>query len=113
MTPDPSQPRKASPEAVAKVMEAMGCKSDGSPWPYEPECFQHGDVWTDRGCPVAVAAADAAIGQDALTIAAEGKRLRAVILGLADEWFHINPAHLIHRGDAAKELRARADEVQP
>jgi hypothetical protein len=56
----------ASSEVVARVQEALGCaRKQLGIQPAPPEtpwrCWQHSKDWTDRGCPVAVAAADAAI----------------------------------------------------
>lgn len=63
----------ASGEAVAKVQEALGCKPSIS-----DRCLKHWPVsneqWAGRGCPVSVAAADAAaapIAAQALREAAE------------------------------------------
>jgi hypothetical protein len=66
----------ASEKAVAAVMETLGCRK--APWgPGEsccrPEGKYHG-VWTDRGCPVAVATADLAVDTDRPSIQAQALR---------------------------------------
>ena len=48
---------------VAAVMEALGCckvSVEPDPTLARPWCEQHERWWDDRGCPVAVQAADAA-----------------------------------------------------
>lgn len=70
----------ASPEAVAAVQQALGCEHIDRTFKFaemDPirhnHCTRHGRgvKWTDRGCPVAVAAADAAVEVDGPTIAAK------------------------------------------
>lgn len=52
----------ASPAAVAAAQKVFGCRPR-YPEHSETECILswhgYGDAWTDRGCPVAVAVADA------------------------------------------------------
>jgi hypothetical protein len=83
----------ASEAAVAAVMEALGCGENRRPFQsgvhhLAVTCVVHhragvifggkvsGQVaqWTDRGCPVAVAAADAAVDADRASIQAETLR---------------------------------------
>ena len=54
---------KAPAASVAKVQKELGCGPyDGTLNALDvPICDRHFDPWTDRGCPVAVAAADEAI----------------------------------------------------
>ena len=58
---------KASEAAVAAVQDALGCERDECANPNcecrttaRKDCLEHDVAWTGRGCPVAVAAADAA-----------------------------------------------------
>jgi hypothetical protein len=75
----------ASEAAVNAVMRAIGCERDYSDFELSNQvewCNEHrepnGDLveWTDRGCPVAVAAADAAVDADRASIQAETLRPR-------------------------------------
>jgi hypothetical protein len=72
----------ASEAAVNAVIEALGCERDYSDFDLSAQvewCNEHrepnGDLveWTDRGCPVAVAAADAAVDADRASIQAEAR----------------------------------------
>jgi hypothetical protein len=68
----------ASEAAVTAAQSVMKCKHlavDGADMaaPYA-WCGRHGGTWTDRGCPVAVAAADAAVDADRASIQAETLR---------------------------------------
>ena len=58
---------KASEAAVAAVQKALGCERDECANPNcecrttaREDCLEHDVAWAERGCPVAVAAADAA-----------------------------------------------------
>ena len=60
---------KASQAAITAVQEALGCRREVWPRDTSPAwCDTHweegddaGSLWTERGCPVAAAAADAAM----------------------------------------------------
>ena len=69
----------ATEAAVNAVMEALGCKRfnpnikvDFCEHPRQGPFLL---TWTDRGCPVAVAAADAAVDADRASIQAETLRV--------------------------------------
>ena len=65
---------KASEAAIAAVQEALGCWAFNVVGANLGQCRVHFGRWTERGCPVAVAAADAAapwIAAQALQDAAE------------------------------------------
>jgi hypothetical protein len=127
----------ASEAAVAAVIEQLGCVeyqppkcAEGCDWCDEPHCVTHSDLgWTDRGCPVAVAAADAAVGQDAPTIAAEGGDELTALRALQHfVWNHLetldygdhqgmsreDDQRLTDLAGAAEEarLRGRADRIE-
>lgn len=94
---------KAPEAAVARVQEALGCARFKVTYAF-PEmdrisfdhCNTHGrsNTWTDRGCPVAVAAADAAVAP----IAAQTLR------EAADDWGRDSPV--------TRWLNNRADRIE-
>lgn len=93
----------ATDAEVAAVMEALGCRRAG---PGDKFCAEHNifgapSRWTDRGCPVAAAAADAAIAAARPRIEAEA--LREVAPLIPDE---------MHASVIRRALRTRADRIE-
>lgn len=116
----------ATPGAVAAVMEVLGCEHRGRPawaWADRDEtvrvevCPAHRGEWTDRGCPVAVAAADAAVAAATPHIAAQALREAA---GQIDDDYphHFDTTEWLERyvaqlcAKTATWLRARADRIE-
>lgn len=71
----------ATPAQVAAAQEALGCERETmlSEHGVEAMCSEHWDghpEWSDRGCPVAVQAADAVVaaGPDPAKVAADALR---------------------------------------
>lgn len=117
----------ASEKAVAAVMETLGCAyyqappcPEGCEWCTGPHCSAHGSdesKWTDRGCPVAVAAADAAILTDRPSIQAQALREAARDLGECDgisRSIGMDPLPAAVRAEkrAQSWLRERADRIE-
>jgi hypothetical protein len=96
----------ASEAAVTAVMEALGCEPYDGVWNAfnAPVCERHSeDLWTDRGCPVAAAVADAAVDADRASIQAETLR------EAADEHYALADARPVPTGRIAESLRQTAD----
>jgi hypothetical protein len=105
----------ASEAAVAAVMEALGCerRSVGE----LGFCAAHWQMasdmaWTARGCPVAVAAADAAADADRASIQAEALREAAgeVDIFMSEGYTQADDARATTM--AEKWLCARADRIE-
>ncbi|MGZ4586213.1 MAG: hypothetical protein ACXVX9_00190 [Mycobacteriaceae bacterium] len=103
---------------MTAVMETLGCGryrreySHPEPFVYD-YCNEHSAEgersWTDRGCPVAVAAADAAVDADRPSIQAEALR------EAASEWYGDERANgpFHHPLSAQSWLYHLADQIEP
>ncbi|MGZ6852493.1 MAG: hypothetical protein ACXVGC_00260 [Mycobacteriaceae bacterium] len=107
----------ASEAAVTAVMKTLGCEREYSDFDLSVNveyCNVHegpdGDLveWTDRGCPVAVAAADAAVDADRASIQAETLR------EAASEWYGDERANspFHHPLSAQSWLYHLADQIE-
>jgi hypothetical protein len=99
-------------------METLGCEREYSDFDLSAQiewCNVHqepsGDFveWTDRGCPVAVAAADAALGADRPSIQAQALREAAETdaINIFDVFRYVVSAVCV------EDLLARADRLEP
>ena len=118
MTPAESTRRPdVTAEAVERVQKALGCEEErglgANRW-----CHLHdpSGLWTDRGCPVAVAVVDA-LDLPALEAKAGARALREAadefeeFAGVDDERFKRVNTFAV-RMNAARILRRRADWIE-
>jgi hypothetical protein len=106
---------KASGAAVNAVMRTLGCER-GALDQHEV-CLMHLGpdgfaLWTDRGCPVAVATADAAVDADRASIQAETLREAARDVPLFEFMLVMDEAAEVAPGQIGAWLRARADRIE-